>query len=168
MSMPLDRILDAICASLRQEVIPRLDDPYARAQAFAAIDLLANLRPRVDWSAEVLRADAETLQAGARQAAEALAGTPGAPVVEMECVPAPGPSPADLVALRDRLEEQVATLLDWLEGPGGDSPAARRAEAPLRAALRELLDRDVKRASKPLFAEMAAASPENPSRKTTA
>ena len=52
----LDRLLDGIAATLRDEVAPHVDDPYVRAQAHAAAELIAHLSEHVEWRCDQLRA----------------------------------------------------------------------------------------------------------------
>ena len=53
----LDRLLDGIAATLRDEVAPQVDDPYIRAQAHAAAELIAHLAEHVEWRCDQLRAE---------------------------------------------------------------------------------------------------------------
>ncbi|MEO5840409.1 MAG: hypothetical protein ABIQ73_11965 [Acidimicrobiales bacterium] len=53
----LDRILDGIAATLRDEVATHVDDPYVRAQAQAAAELIAHLAEHVEWRCDHLRAE---------------------------------------------------------------------------------------------------------------
>ena len=53
----LDRLLDGIAATLRDDIAPQVDDPYARAQAHAAAELLAHLAEHVEWRCDHLRAE---------------------------------------------------------------------------------------------------------------
>jgi hypothetical protein len=45
----LDRLLSGIALSLTEVIAPALSDPYARAQALAAAEIVANLAPRITW-----------------------------------------------------------------------------------------------------------------------
>jgi hypothetical protein len=49
MQNSLDRLLSGVAQVLAETVAPATADPYARAQALAASELLENLRPRVTW-----------------------------------------------------------------------------------------------------------------------
>ena len=64
MNNSLNRLIDGIVIALEREIIPRVDDAYARGQAFAVMDLLRNMRPRLEWSREVTLA-----QVGLQEAA---------------------------------------------------------------------------------------------------
>lgn len=55
MQNSLDRILQGMAAQLREVIAPSLADPYARSQALAMVELLANLETRVEWRCDQLR-----------------------------------------------------------------------------------------------------------------
>ena len=59
----LDRLLDGIAATLRDDIAPQVDDPYARAQAHAAAELLAHLAEHVEWRCDHLRAEIDMARA---------------------------------------------------------------------------------------------------------
>ena len=48
------RLIDGMTATLRQEVLTRLDDEFARGQVFGIINLLNTMRLRADWSVNFL------------------------------------------------------------------------------------------------------------------
>ena len=50
-----DRLFAAIARSLRTDVLPGLDDPYARSQVTAAIEILGNLASRLVWRSDIDR-----------------------------------------------------------------------------------------------------------------
>ena len=49
MQNSLERIFEGLAASLSESVLPAVDDPYARSQVAAAIELIGNLGSRVQW-----------------------------------------------------------------------------------------------------------------------
>jgi protein involved in temperature-dependent protein secretion len=55
MQNSLERLFEGIATSLREDVAPAVEDPYARAQVTAAVELLGNLAARVEWRADLLR-----------------------------------------------------------------------------------------------------------------
>jgi len=59
----LDRLLDGIAATLRDEVAPLVDDPYVRAQTHAAAELIAHLAEHVEWRGDQLRAEIDAARA---------------------------------------------------------------------------------------------------------
>ncbi|HSG80309.1 MAG TPA: hypothetical protein VLD62_12060 [Acidimicrobiia bacterium] len=52
MQNSLDRLFEGIATSLRETVLPAVEDPYARSQVTAAIELLGNIGARVQWRAD--------------------------------------------------------------------------------------------------------------------
>jgi hypothetical protein len=59
MQNSLDRLFEGLATSLREDVAPAVEDPYAKAQVGAAIELLANLGARVEWRADLLHEEIE-------------------------------------------------------------------------------------------------------------
>ena len=46
------RLIDGMNATLRSEVLTRLDDEFARGQVFGVINLLNTFKVRADWSVQ--------------------------------------------------------------------------------------------------------------------
>ena len=111
----LDRLLDGIAVALREDVLPEVDDSFARSQLLAAGELLANLSGRVEWRCDALAADVEGING--------LLGRPSEPLPSGN---------AELLAARD------AALADLTEVQrrGLDTPE-------LRAFLTARLDREL-------------------------
>ena len=63
MQNSLERLFDGIATSLRENVAPVVEDPYAKAQVAATIELLANLAVRVEWRADLLLEEIERIRA---------------------------------------------------------------------------------------------------------
>jgi len=74
MSNSLERTLDGIMTVLTNEVVPRVDDAFARGQALAIVDLLRNLGPRLEWSHAILWQQIEAQEAALRRVGELSAG----------------------------------------------------------------------------------------------
>lgn len=125
MQNSLDRIFEGIARSLATDVAPLVEDPYAKAQVMAAVELVNNLAARVEWRREPLLADI----AAAREVLSA-AGADVAPVD-------PAASGTELAVARRGHLVAVAAL------QGTD--VARRPEvaAVLRHFLRSTLDREL-------------------------
>lgn len=151
------RLVDGMCATLRAEVLPRLDDEFARGQVYGVINLLNTFKARADWAPAFLL---QQLDAQARALATAtglLATVTGAPAV-----PQPqrwsAPAAAELLAARDDGNRSIGELLAWLAGPGRgvlSAEAAAQAEQALRDAMRAEVDIELKHSPRPLFAEMS-------------
>lgn len=146
------RLIDGMCATLRTEVLARLDDEFARGQVFGVINLLNTFKQRADWSAALLL-EQITAQQQALDAARALTGL-ALPHQPVPVVPTAG----ELLARRDAGNQALSRVLAWLDGEGADAPSETRAqvEALLRQALRAEVDLELKHSPRPLFAEMSS------------
>jgi 3-dehydroquinate dehydratase len=109
----LERLFEGIATSLREDVSPAVQDPYARAQVSAAIELLANLAVRVEWRADLLREEIARVRT-------VLETAPERPAILAEPVPDSGPGLADsraahleALARGDVDEAALADLLSW-------------------------------------------------------
>lgn len=150
MNNSLDRLFAGLIASLRDEIIPRLDDEFARGQAYAAMDLLNNLRPRIDWAVGPL-AEQISAQLATAQRIAALAPEHALPEA-LQAAPQPATGEA-LRRYRDALDEHLCRVLDSLP----QAPAAQRdaVQAVLTQYMKEQVRREVSLAAKPLFGEIA-------------
>lgn len=125
MQNSLERLFEGTAASLRDNVLPLLDDPFARAQVAAATELLGNLATRVEWRADQLAEEVARIR-------EVLAAAPTRAAVLDEEVPV---TSAELLASRARHLEALVALQDGPEG--------RVADAALRAFSAWQLDREL-------------------------
>lgn len=147
------RLVDGMCATLRAEVLPRIDDAFARGQVFGIINLLNTFKMRADWSPgfllQQIAAQREALEGARALLPQAVAPQPPLPL----STPA-----ADLLAVRDAGNAAIAGLLRWLDAHGGDVPpaTARAVEDLLRVAMRAEIEVELKNAPRPLFAEMSS------------
>ena len=101
----LDRLLAALAVSLTDEIAPQLEDPYARAQAMAAAELVNNLSTRVEWRRDLLIEEIEAVYS-------ALDERPEGPVDELS---------AD--ALNDRYEDLLGRLAERAAAGGPEIEA---------------------------------------------
>lgn len=156
------RLIDGMNATLRKEVLGRLDDEFARGQVFGVINLLNTFKVRADWSSgfllQQIAAQRVALDgvAGLVQATSESASLPALPTVD-----APVSVPiADLLALRDRQNAAIGELLGWLDAERGRlaPDVAQGVEQLLRTAMRAELAIELKNAPRPLFAEMSSGS----------
>lgn len=125
MQNSLDRILDGIARSLTEDVAPLVDDPYAKSQVMAAVELVNNLATRVEWRHEPLLADIE--------AAREVLTAAGADVPAVE----PGASGAAIAEVRRGYLTAVAAL------QGTDLARRPEVKALLDDLLRSNLDREL-------------------------
>ena len=154
MNNSLDRLFGGLIASLKSEIIPRLEDEFARGQAYAAVDLLNNLRPRLDWAVGPLAEQIAAQRAAAARIGEIGRALPQAPPplsAELEAKSAQVTGEA-LRQTRDALDEHLCRVLDWL---GGKPQGGAEIEAVLQQYMKEQVRREVNLAAKPLFGEIA-------------
>lgn len=160
MNNSFPRLIDGMCATLRTEVLPRLDDAFARGQVYGVINLLNTFKVRADWAPAFLLLQLDAQRQALATACAVLGPVPGAPAV---AVPAAwtAPTAAELLAARDDGNRAIADLLAWLAGPDraalptGAAEAAGIAEQALRDAMRAEVDVELKHSPRPLFAEMS-------------
>ena len=162
MNNSFGRIIDGMNATLRSEVLTRLDDEFARGQVFGVINLLNTFKVRADWSAgfllEQIAAQRVALD-GVAALLEGQAAAASLPALPGGEVPRPVPI-ADLLALREDGNRAIAALLGWLaaQRPALTAEQASGVEAKLRTAMRAELKIELKNSPRPLFAEMSSGS----------
>jgi aminoglycoside phosphotransferase (APT) family kinase protein len=128
LQVPLSRMFEGLAASLQDDVAPQLSDPYAKAQVMAAIELLANLSTRVEWSA---RDQMETITRVRSLLEDAPAGAP-AMVHSVLGSPLPSIGDAQAVGAARRAHlDALAVLSGWLD--------SQPAEATLRRTVADFL-----------------------------
>lgn len=156
------RLIDGMNATLRKEVLSRLDDEFARGQVFGVINLLNTFKVRADWSAGFLLQQIEAQRVALDGVAELMKGLPESatlPPLPAGAVPAPVPI-VELLAMRDTGNAAIGQLLAWLDAQQDRlAPATAAAiETLLRTAMRAELGIELKNAPRPLFAEMSSGS----------
>lgn len=157
MNNSFDRLIDGMCATLRSEVLTRLDDEFARGQVFGVINLLNTFKARADWSpgflVQQLQAQAQALE----QVRSLMQDVPQALPVPALAVPAPVIADT-LLALRDEGNRAIGDLLTWLAEHRAALPAetAQAIEQALRQSMRSEIEIELKNAPRPLFAEMSS------------
>jgi hypothetical protein len=162
MNNSFDRLIDGMTATLRAEVLSRLDDEFARGQVFGVINLLNTFKARADWSAEFLLKQIAAQQEGIEGAATLLRKAVPASAAPLPDLPAPtqlDPTPiASLLALRDANNQAISELLGWTDAQRGalEPTVVEHAEASLRRAMRAEVDLELKNSPRPLFAEMSS------------
>lgn len=153
MNNSFPRLIDGMCATLRAEVLTRLDDEFARGQVFGVINLLNTFKVRADWSAGFLLQQIAAQQAALDGVAAVLHTPPAA------ALPVATPI-GDLLALRDDNNRRIGDALVRLDAERGTlaPEAVAQAESLLRQAMRAEVDIELKNAPRPLFAEMSSGS----------
>jgi hypothetical protein len=156
MNNSLARIIDGMIATVRSEIIARLDDEFARGQAYGVVDLLNNLKPRIDWLVTPLYAEVLDQLALLDRLGEILAGASPPALAEPAQV-LPGAPAHEIEQLRNRLDAFICELIDWLAQRRDTLPAEMiaAAEAALKQHMQAQLKREMALTPKPLFAEIA-------------
>jgi hypothetical protein len=130
MRIPLERLIDGAVQALTEHVAPQVPDRFARGQLWSVIDILNNLRERIDWKSapldEEARAAADVLADLGRQLRAAGHGDLAARLPELA---ADGTATERVTAARAAL----VTAMEVLAG----APAA--VAAPLQASINTLL-----------------------------
>ncbi len=151
MNVALERLLEGIITTLRNDVIPHVAEAYARGQAVGVIDLLNNIGPRLEWARRPLLIDIEEKRTLLHAVTKCLPAA-GLPVGD-EAIDVM----TDLQAERDRL------ALAELMGEGApNSPERDQALTLIRRHLHDSLTREMKLTRKPLFAEIASGKQKPP------
>jgi hypothetical protein len=124
--IPLETLIDGVVETLTGSVLPDVSTRFARGQLFAVVDVLRNLRDRVELRAGLLAEEAASAEDALARAAGALGDTPAAADLRAAASGVPAGPPA---ARAGALRAAVAAAFDTL-----DSLPAELA-APARAAL---------------------------------
>ena len=158
MDNSLQRILDGMIATVRAELIPRLDDEFARGQAYGVIDLLNNLKPRIDWLVTPLFDELQEQVALLQKLAGLFATAPVAfPVAVAAPQLAAGVTAQAVEQQRNRCDEQLSAVIDWLSAQREVLPKAAfdEADTAIKAHMQRALKRELALTPKPLFGEIA-------------
>ena len=153
MNNSFPRLIDGMCATLRAEVLTRLDDEFARGQVFGVINLLNTFKVRADWSAGFLLQQIAAQQA-ALDGVAALLNEP-----QSSKLPAATPI-AELLSLRDEGNRRIDDALARLDAERATlaPDTAAQVETLLRQAMRAEVDIELKNSPRPLFAEMSSGT----------
>lgn len=143
MRIPAERLIDGVVQTLIDAVLPDVASPFARGQLYAAVDVLRNLRDRVEPRAALADEESASGLAALERALGVLADAAPAVATRLRealaAVPAAPPA-ARVDAVRAALvdaELAIATLA--AEAPA----AARAARAPIAEHLGAQAMRDV-------------------------
>jgi hypothetical protein len=119
MQNSLERLFAGMAETLQDTVAPAVDDPYARSQVMAAVDLLANLASRVEWRA------ADQLEA-INRVRDVLRSTPTeAPASLTAPLDEDLPAATDAAGLETSRRAHYAAIAEvqrWLERAEGHDP----------------------------------------------
>ena len=156
MNNSLARIIDGMIATVRGEIIARLDDEFARGQAYGVVDLLNNLKPRIDWLVTPLFEEVADQLALVERLTATFAGHP-VPALAEPAEVKPGATAFEIEQLRNRLDAFICEWIDWLAARREALPvlAVASAELALKQHMQAQLKREMSLTPKPLFAEIA-------------
>ncbi len=162
MSNSLERLIDAMIATLRVDVIQHVSDAYARGQAIGVIDLLNNVAPRLEWARAPL-AEAVNERRQALAAARSLLAAAPPAVTGLSDAELISADSAALAAERDRLDGEIADLLAHTQGVEARGEV-RAAVAILLRHVHDALAREMAMTKKPLFAAISKGAGEEPAK----
>ena len=135
----VERLIDGVVQTLTEAVLPDLATPFARGQLYAAVDVLRNLRDRIESRVDLATAESASAVAALERAAAALSGAPALARRIIETIHhAPVAPPAT------RNATLRAALVDALTAIAALAPdQARAARAPIAEHLGAQAMRDV-------------------------
>lgn len=150
MNIALERLFAGMIATLRSDVIPQVQDPFARGQAVGLIDLINNIAPRVEWARAPLLKSVSEKRRLLKSVADALGQTGAEPDGSLESL-----SSADLEFEQARLDGLICDAMQAAHTRPQDDAAAKQALGLLIRHAREEATERMKITRKPLFAEIA-------------
>jgi hypothetical protein len=62
MLIPIEKLIDGVIETLRESVLPDVGSRFARGQLFAAVDVLQNMRDRVEEKAVIAQAEVASIE----------------------------------------------------------------------------------------------------------
>lgn len=159
MNNSLPRLIDGMIATLRKEIIPRVDGEFARGQAFGLIYMLNSIKLRASWSNEYLLEQLRALDEASRELEAMAADLPGAPLPATRA-PAQTLAAGELETMRDQGDRRLCELIDWLTTHRETvaPEAAARAEAAIDRYLNRQLKWELSTSAKPMFVEISSGA----------
>lgn len=153
MNNSFGRLIEGMCATLRSEVLTRLDDEFARGQVFGVINLLNTFKVRADWSASFLLEQIAAQREAIYAVETMVSSNAPAPLALPVTTPI-----EELLALRDQGNRRIGDLHAWLDDPATalTDDVRMRAGKLLREAMLVELSIELKNSPRPLFAEMSS------------
>ena len=159
MNNSLTRLIDGMVATLRKEVIPRVEGEYARGQAFGVVYMLNSLKLRCSWSDAFLVEQLQALEDASLELGALAPALRDAPLPEVYA-PAALPEAGSLEAMRDAGDARLCDLIDWLAANRAGLPAetAAQAERIVDAYLSRQAKYEISTSAKPMFVEMSGGA----------
>ena len=157
MNNSLSRLVEGMVETLRQEIIPKLDDEFARGQAFGVIYMLNSIKLRAAWSPEFFAPQLEKQAELFATLGGLLNGLPGAPALPTAEAVKTGPTPAALETARNDADQTLSDLIGWLSEHRGSLPAdrAKSIDETITAYLSWQTLYELRSSAKPMFAEIS-------------
>ena len=150
-----EELVDGCVRTLQERVLPALSSRFARGQLYAVVDVLRNLRDRVEEKSALLRSEAESAAAALARAAEALrAGGAAAAATAAEIAEGVAAVPQGLPSeRRTAMNEVFVRALERIDALA--EPAAATARAALGGHLAAQAIRDVSTLKPSLLEEIS-------------
>jgi hypothetical protein len=142
----LETLVDGVVRTLTESVLPDVGSRFARGQLYAAIDVLRNLRDRIEPKAALLAAEAESAAAALERVAAVLDDDA---LRDALAVATAGSLDARVVALRAALTDVLARI------DGLPDDRAREARAAVSAHLAAQAMRDLAGVKPSLLTEIS-------------
>jgi len=130
MTIPVETLIDGLARTLTDAVLPDVKSRFARGQLFAVVDVLQNLRDRLEVKAALYEAEAASATAALERAAAALGREAAAARIAGALAAAPAGPPDE------RAAALLAALVAALEAI---DVLPEELAAPARAAIAEHL-----------------------------
>jgi hypothetical protein len=132
MMLPVETVIDGLVRTLTEGVLPDVTSRFARGQLFAVVDVLRNLRDRLEVKVALHEAEAASAAAALGHAAAALGGNPVAARLAAALAAVPAGPPAERAAA---LRAVLVTALEAIDAlPDAVATSARAALAEHLAA----------------------------------
>ena len=153
MRIPVETLIDGVVRTLVEAVLPDVPTRFARGQLYAAIDVLRNLRDRVEVRAALLAEEAASAEGALAAAAEALRAA-GADAATDRIAAARRGAPAEPPAARVAgLRAAVIAAIETIDAL--DAAVAAAARAPIDRHLAAQAMRDVAVLKPSMLAEIS-------------
>ena len=142
MLIPPEELLDGAVATLLEAVLPALETRFARGQLYAVVDVLRNLRDRVESRCAALAAEAASAEAALGRAVEALrqAAPSAAEEIAGNVAALPTAPPAARVEALGRALVAAFDVVDALPPPATGAAALARSALAAHLAAQALRD----------------------------
>jgi hypothetical protein len=138
MLVPVEVLIDGVVRTLTEAVLPAVGTRFARGQLYAAVDVLRNLRDRIETKADLVLAEATSASAALARVVAALPPAEGARVADAIAVVPADPPAARAEGLRAALTLALE-VLDALPPTAAEPGRAAIGEHLAAQALRDLV-----------------------------